>query len=267
MLAELVARGVVPDRVYGASVGAVNGAAFCGDPTERGMDQLEGVWRHLRADDVFPRGRVHGPWKFLQQRASMHPNTGLRKVIEDGLLFQRLEEAAIPIEVVATSLADGSERWFDRGPALEAILASAAIPGIFPPVELAGELFIDGGVVNNVPISRAIAGGARHVYVLLCGPVHFSSRVAKRPLESVINAFFVGIHARFARELEAVPEGVKVTVFSGSRQTFDYRDFGSTDVMVEAGREEVRAVLDGHPREQSQPAAQMALWSSQDRLA
>ncbi len=260
MLAELVSRGIVPDRLYGASVGAVNGAAFCGDPTPEGMARLEAVWRNLRSDDVFPRSRVHGPWTLLAQRESMHPNTGLRKVIEDGLRFERLEDAEIPLEVVATSLSDGSERWFDQGPAVDAILASAAIPGIFPPVEIGGEQFVDGGVVNNVPISRAIAGGAERIFVLLCGPARYRPRPAKRPLESVVNAFFLTIHARFARDLETVPPNVEVTILSGgARPPFDYRDFGATHAMVERGRAVVRAVLDGAQPDSAQAAGGIAL--------
>ena len=159
MLAELADRGIRPDRVYGASVGAVNGAAYCGDPTPDGMARLEAIWRAVTGEQVFPTGRVHGPWMFFQQRPAVHPNSGLRRIVEDGLLFDRLEQAPIPLEVVATSLVDGRERWFSEGPAAEAILASAAIPSILPPVALAGDVLVDGGVVDNVPISRPIARG------------------------------------------------------------------------------------------------------------
>ena len=73
------------------------------------------------------------------------------------------------MEVVATSLTDGRERWFTYGSAVEAVLASSAVPAIFPPVEIDGERFIDGGVVNNVPIRRAIdAGATRIVGPALC---------------------------------------------------------------------------------------------------
>lgn len=245
MLAELTDRGIRPDRVYGASVGAVNAAAYCGDPTPDGVARMEAIWRAVTGEQVFPTGRVHGPWKFFQQRPAVHPNSGLRRIVEDGLLFDRLEQAPIPLEVVATSLVDGRERWFSEGPAAEAILASAAIPSILPPVALAGDVLVDGGVVDNVPISRPIAQGLTRLYVLLCGPMHFRPPMPRRPVENLVTAFFIGIHARFAREVAALPPGVEVVVFSGGDPPADYRDFSETPQMIEAGRAEVAAVLDG----------------------
>lgn len=245
MLAELVDRGVQADRVYGASVGAVNGAAYCGDPTPRGMKELERIWRSVSGEAIFPRTLAQGPWTFFQQRPSVHPNTGLRRIVEEGLRFERLEDAPVPLEVVATSLTDGQERWLTRGPTTEAVLASAAIPAMFPPVEIGDELMIDGGVVDNVPISRAIQHGATLVYVLLCGPLRYQPRPARRPVEAVITAFFVAVHARFARELASLPPGVEVVVFSGGGDpSADYRDFSATAELIDAGRAEVAAVLD-----------------------
>lgn len=248
MLAELVDRGVRADRVYGASVGAVNGASYCSDPTVEGMKKIEDVWVNLGPDDIFPKARVHGPWMFFQQRQSVYANSGLRHVLETGISADRIEDTEIPLEVVTTSLVDGSERWISSGPIAEAVLASAAIPGIYPPVEIDGELMIDGGVVNNVPISRAIAAGATKIYVLLCGPIRQVPRIGKRPIESVVAAFFTSVHSRFARELEEVPKGIELVVLAGrDRPVEDFRDFESTSVMVEEGRQEVRRVLDGLP--------------------
>jgi NTE family protein len=247
MLTELAARGIRADRVYGASVGAVNGAAYAGDPTPEGMEHVQEVWCSLSGDRVFPRSLANGPWTFFQQRPAVHANTGLRNLLGEGLSFERLEQAAVPIEVVATSLRDGRERWFTEGPAVEAILASAAIPAIFPPVRIGNELFVDGGVVDNVPISRAIDAGATRLYVLLCGPLHYRPRPARRPVEAVLTGFFVAIQARFARELASLPAGVEVTVFSGGGDPgADYRDFSTTSELIAAGRAEVAAVLDGH---------------------
>jgi NTE family protein len=244
MLAELIDRGIKADRVYGASVGAVNGAAYCGDPTHAGVARLEQIWLNLSGSDIFPRSRVHGPWSWFQQHPSVHSNAGLRRVIASGLRFENLQEAQIPLEVVATSLSDGRERWLTTGPALEAILASAAIPALLPPVTIGDEVLVDGGVIDNVPLSRAIAAGARRVYVLLCGPLRFQPPAPKRPVEAVLTAFFVAVHARFARELESVPRGVEVVVFSGGGEpSAAYRDFSATAELIEEGRSQVVAVL------------------------
>jgi NTE family protein len=137
-------------------------------------------------------------------------------------------------------------------------LASAAIPSIFPPVVIDGDVLVDGGVVNNVPISRAIAAGAKRVYVLLCGPLHFQRPDPRRPVEAVLTAFFVAIHARFTRELTMLPPGVEVIVFSGGGDmSAAYRDFSGSEAMIEEGRAEVASVLDRY-RGTSQDLAPVA---------
>ncbi len=175
----------------------------------------------------------------------MHANTGLRAIIEAGIDYADLEEATIPIEVVTTSLTDGRERWIAHGPAVEAILASSAIPSIFPPVTIDGDVLVDGGVVNNVPISRALAAGCDRIYVLLCGPLHYHPPPPRRPAEAALTAFFVAVHARFVRELAALPSGVEVVVFSGGGDpSGQYRDFSATAALIDEGAVEVAHVLD-----------------------
>ena len=245
MLAELVARGVKADRVYGASVGAINGAAYAGNPTAEGVEQMEEIWRNLTGAEIFPRSALDGPWLFFQKRPSVHANTGLRAIIEAGVHFENLENSIVPFELVTTSLTDGRERWIAHGNAVEAILASSAIPSIFPPVTIDGDVLVDGGVVNNVPISRAIAAGCTRIFVLLCGPLHYHPRQPRRPAEAALTAFFVAIHARFVRELTDLPPGVEVVVFSGGGEpASQYRDFSGTATMIAEGRAEVAEVLD-----------------------
>ena len=245
MLSELVARGIRADRVFGASVGAINGAAYAGSPNPEGIERMVHIWRDLKGTDIFPRGVLDGPWAFLQKRASVHSNTGLRSIIEAGIDFENLQDSTVPFEVVTTSLTDGRERWLAHGNAVEAILASSAIPSIFPPVVIDGDVLVDGGVVNNVPISRAISAGCTRIYVLLCGPLFYHPRPPKRPAEAALTAFFVAIHARFVRELAMLPPGVEVVVFSGGGEpSAQYRDFSATAELMEEGRIEVAEVLD-----------------------
>jgi NTE family protein len=244
MLAELVERGIRADRVFGASVGAINGAAYAGNPTPDGIDRMAGIWRNVKGTDIFPRAALDGPWAYLQKRPSIHSNHGLRAIIEAGIDFENLQDTTIPFEVVTTSLTDGRERWITHGDAVEAILASSAIPSIFPPVVIDGDVLVDGGVVNNVPISRAIAAGCTRIYVMLCGPLHYRPPQPKRPAEAALTAFFVAVHARFMRELAALPPGVEVVVFSGGGEpSAQYRDFSATSELIKEGRAEVAEVL------------------------
>jgi NTE family protein len=244
MLQVLTEHGFVPDRIYGSSVGAVNGVAFAGDPTRAGVERMTEIWTGLTRDIVYPQGRLHGPWLYLQQRDSVYVNAGLRKVIEEGITFERLEDAVIPVEVVATSLTDGRERWFTYGPAVDAVLASTAIPAIFPPVEIDGERFIDGGVVNNVPIRRAIDSGAARIVVLLCAPPVHTPDTPRRPVEAMLNALLISIHARFVREMTQLPAGVEVIVCSGTEEaTREFDDFSTTPALIAQGRAEAAEVV------------------------
>jgi NTE family protein len=245
MLGALVDRGIAPDAVYGASVGAVNAAGYVADPTAEGIARMADIWRTLTSEDVFPHGRVPAPWRFLQQRESVHPSDGLRRIVEQGGGLKRFEDAVIPFEVVATSLADGRPKWFSSGPSVDPILASAALPALLPPVRIDGEVFIDGGVVDNVPISRAVEQGCNRIFVLLCGPLHYAPVPPRRPVEAVLTAFFIAVHARFARERDNLPSGVEVVVFSvGSEPISRYDDFSATELLMSAGRANAEAVLD-----------------------
>ena len=236
MLQTLISRGIRPDAVYGASVGAVNAAGFVVNPTLEGVERMATIWRGLSSEDVFPHGRVPTPWRFLQQRESVHPNDGLRKVIEIGAGLERFEDARIRLEVVATSLTDGRAKWFSSGSVADAVLASAALPSLLPPMHIDGEIFIDGGVVDNVPISRAIEQGFRRIFVLLCGPLHYMPSPPRRPVEALLTAFFIAVHTRFARERVNLPPGVEVIAFCvGSEALSRYDDFSGSDALIELG--------------------------------
>jgi NTE family protein len=168
MLRALVAHGIVPDLVVGSSVGAINGAYFAGAPSAAGIAQLEAIWLRLRRSEVFPVG-----WRsllgLLTQRNFMVSSIGLRRVMEERLPYRKFDEAAIPLHVIATDMLGGGTVRLSSGAAIEAVLASCAIPGLFPPVCIGERLLIDGGVASNTPISAAIELGAKRVIVLPTG--------------------------------------------------------------------------------------------------
>ena len=244
MLQVLAEHGFVPDRVYGSSVGAINGAGFAADPTRQGVERMAQIWLSLKREDIYRTGRLHGPWLYFQQRDAVYANSGLRTIVDEGFRLERLEESVIPIEVVATSLTDGGERWFTYGPAVDAILASAAMPAIFPPVEIDGEKYIDGGVVNNVPIQRAIDAGATRIVVLLCSPPVVTPTPSRRPVEGMVNALLIAIHARFVRDMAHLPDGIEVILCAGPEGTVrDFDDFSTTEHLIALGRAEASEIV------------------------
>ncbi len=166
MAQALYDEGIRPDLIIGTSVGAVNGAWLAG---ERPIEGLVDLWHSLRTRQIFPLRPLIGLRGFAGRGPNLVPNSGLRHLLERHLVFAALEDATIPFSVIVADVATGEEVRLDQGPAIDAILASAAIPGVFPPISVGGKWFIDGGIVDNTPISQAIAAGATDVWVLSTG--------------------------------------------------------------------------------------------------
>lgn len=169
MLKALTRLRVVPDFVVGASVGAINGTYFAVEPNEKGVARLERIWLRLHRADVFPFSAANSVLAVFGRRDHLVNPALLRALIESELPCQNLEDARIPCYVVATDVLTGGEVALTSGPAVTALLASAAIPAVFPVVSIDGRHLIDGGVANNTPISTAVDLGATRVVVLPTG--------------------------------------------------------------------------------------------------
>lgn len=168
MLRALAEHGVRPDFVVGASAGAINGAYFAADPTPAGVARLDALWRGLIRRHVMPMG-LSDLLRIALRRDYLVDPSGLRRLLEKHLPYRLLEDSAIPMHVVATDMLLGREVLISSGPTVEAVLASTAIPGVFPPVRIDGRDLIDGGVANNTPISSALKLGAQRIIVLPTG--------------------------------------------------------------------------------------------------
>lgn len=171
MLRALAEHGIEPDLVVGTSVGSLNGAVLAetGD-VARAADQLQQVWSDLRRADVFPGGLVAQSLRLLRS-GQLFPNTGLRRLIDRTLTARRFDDLRLPLHVVATAWLTGHLRVLVEGDLGQALLASTAIPGLFPPVEIAGIAYHDGGVVADVPLGPALVAGAGSLVVLDAGDV------------------------------------------------------------------------------------------------
>ena len=128
---------------------------------------------------------------------------------------------------------------------VEPILASAALPAVFPPVEIDGELFIDGAVVDNVPMSKALALGADRVFVLHVGNFDRPRRQPKRPIDALLQSFSIARNYRFLAETADPPDGVDVIVLPGvDPGNVKYNDFGRSPELIARGRAATAGFLD-----------------------
>jgi NTE family protein len=197
---SLIESGLVPDLLVGTSVGALNAAFLAFDPTPQGAARLEDVWRNLGTADLFA-ARWRLSWtRFLARGDRVFENSGIRRLIETRLGNVNFEDARVPFAAVATELETGGERLLTSGSVSDALLASTAMPGVFPPVEVAGELLIDGGVCNNVPVTPAIELGATTVYVIDVTASNHAIRPLSRPLDPLLHAFALARAQRFRIE-------------------------------------------------------------------
>lgn len=245
MLQALFEAGVVPEVLIGCSVGALNAAGVAADPTPAGVRRLRETWLNLDADQLWPAGRVSGLWMLGRKGQAIQPNDGLRQLIERTLPYKRLEDAVIPVHVNATSLETGRGHWFTTGSAVEAILASAALPAVFPPVVVDGEAYIDGGVVDNVPISRALALGASRIFVLHVGNFARPRQLPRRPIDVLLQSFSIARNYRFLAETAQERDDVDVVVLpSIDPGNVKYNDFGRSPELIARGRAMTASFLD-----------------------
>ncbi len=170
MLQALEERGVRPDLLIGTSAGAVNAAYLaahgCGTDS---LEQLASIWRGLRRQTVFPFDPLRYLLAFRGTRLSLCSNGSLRRLIQSHMVFRDLEQAKIPLRLVATDLLTGEEVLLSTGDALSAVLASSAIPGVLPPITREGLTLVDGGVSDNTALSQAVELGADEIWVLAAG--------------------------------------------------------------------------------------------------
>ena len=209
MLRELVAHGVTPDVVVGASVGSLNGIHFCSDPTPAGVARLEAVWRGLRRSDVFPVSARY-LLGFFRGGASLVDPSGLRRLIARHLALPQLQDTVIPVHVAATDLLTGASVLLSSGPAEDAIMASCAIPGAFPPVRIGDQYLIDGAVASNTPVMAALALGCTRLVVL---PTGFACALSKAPtgaLASAFHALNLLVARQLVRDLEHLAGRVEI---------------------------------------------------------
>ena len=212
MLQALAEAGVVPDLVLGSSVGAMNGAAVASSPTSDTADRLADMWEALGRDGVFSGGLLGQIGTLARSGTHVHDNARLRQLVEDTTLGRMIEELPVRFQCVAAEIETARAHWFATGPLTEAILASCAVPGLFPPVRIGERHYLDGGLVDSIPVGRALDLGATTVYVLQVGRVERALTAPRRPWEVATVAFEIARRHRYEEEMAAIPDDLDVHV-------------------------------------------------------
>jgi len=251
MLQALAARGVEPDLLIGTSAGALNAGFVAGHGTSASaLDELAAIWAGLRRRDLFPLLPARLGAAAVGRAPSLCPNGSLRRLIDQHLVFDKLEDAAIPLHVVATDVRSGEEVVLSAGDPVDAILASAAIPAVFPSVRIDGRDLIDGGVADNAAVSHAVALGADVVYVLPTGYACALDDAPSSPLSSALHALTLLIEQRLILEVAHFAEHTDIRVLPPlCPLSVGSTDFRHGALLVERARIATERWLDeGGPR-------------------
>jgi NTE family protein len=262
MLRALYELGVAPDLLVATSAGAINASFVASRPqTVATARALGRIWRTLRRDDIFPVS----PWVLagglLGKRDHLVAGNALRGLLERHLQLADLADSPIPLHAVAFDVDAGTEVLLSEGPALDAIAASAALPGVFAPVRLGDRRLIDGGVVNNTPISHAVELGAERVIVLPTMDRSFARPVQTRTaFGAALDALGLMMRSRLEADIARFSSEVELVVLPAPNP-LDVMpmDFGHADRLVRDGFNAGRRRLAHHfaaapalPREAAQ---------------
>jgi NTE family protein len=217
MIRALVERGLRPDVVLGTSVGALNGAMYAADP-EGAVERLTALWSQVQEHDPFDASLLEQAGTIARTWTHLHSNHRLRRLLLQHLPVRTFEELAIPFSCVAASIEDAGARWFTQGDLIGPLLASTAVPGLLPPVEIDGRHHLDGGLVDSIPVDRAVLVGAERIFVLQVGRIERPLVPPSRPWEVATVAFEIARRHRFNEVMATLPAGVAVHVLPAGEE-------------------------------------------------
>jgi NTE family protein len=251
MLRALAEADIKPDVILGTSVGALNGALVAADPGPGVIDRLVGLWESAAGGkEVYGDGAMRQMTRAVRTGTHLHSARPLRTRLHQELGDLTFDELAVPFQCCAASIERAAEHWFTEGLVVEAVMASAAVPGLLRPARVGDEHYLDGGIVNSIPVGRAVEVGADRIFVLQVGRIDRPLRPPRKPWEVARVSFEIARRHRFHREMAALPDGVSAHVLpTGGGSGRDdsllaYRDFTAVLRRIDAAYEASVAYLE-----------------------
>lgn len=262
-LRAIVEAGIEVDAYVATSVGALNAAVMAARPGMAGVDRLHEIWRGVRTDEIFPGGTVAQAWKIARGHDHLYPNDGLVRLITSAIPVTNFSDLKVPLRIVTTELDSGEERVFASGSLLRPLLATTALPGVFPPVRIADKTYVDGGIVNNVPISHAV--DADRVFVLELQELS-SEALPTSSFGLLLRSFAISRSSRFRLDMERYAGAADFHVIpQPAIPDIRFPDLSHSLELMELGYRTARDYLDAagahavEPTPSASPAAAAAL--------
>lgn len=227
MVRALFERGITPDFVIGTSIGSVQGAMIARNPTLSVCEEMESFWRDFVTSKAM-RLNARSILNALSMRPAINSNDVVRRVLTRCLgASTRIEDLAVPYQCTAASIERATVRYFDSGPLVPAVMASAAIPGLWPPIRIGDEHYVDGGVAESVPLTRAIAHGATTGYVLRMRQREKRLRPARFPWQLGTTLLELSRRHHLHHALNSRPDGVAVHVLPSGEDLMEPPENGA----------------------------------------
>ncbi len=251
MLRALLEADIRPGLVVGTSVGAINGAAIAADPSMAGVENLAGLWASLVEAGMFAENVLARASTLARYRTHLYSPTPLRKLL-NAHLPDTFAELAVTFQCVAASIERARAHWFSSGSLTEAVMASAAVPGLLPPVVIDGEHFLDGGLVHSIPVGRALALGAMDIYVLHVGRIEQPLKPPRSLWDVCLTSFELARRHRFVEEMANLPADVRVHVLPSGEDNMPlvsmrYRSARAVAARIERGYQAATEYLSAQP--------------------
>jgi NTE family protein len=210
-LKAIVENGIQADMVLGTSVGSLNGTMYAYDPTMKGIAFIEKIWRNIKVWNVFTPSPITPVVNITTAGLYLISPKNIRKLITENIPFTRIEETKLPLYIIGTDIKSGEEVVFNKGLALEALMSSVCIPGVFPPQTMSNRMLVDGGVLNNAPISTAVRLGAERIVIFPIG-VPSSDQEPKNVTEILIRSFIYLLNRQLTTDIQLYKKKVELII-------------------------------------------------------
>jgi predicted acylesterase/phospholipase RssA len=262
MVRELLAAGILPDALVGVSAGALNATYVAATPLDQAGHGLVNIWHQVAINGIFDANSPKRLWAIVRQRSSLDPGTKLSRIIYDHCPVAQLEDCALPV-TVGTVRSDTAEMvWHSQGEAAPRLRASAAIPGVFPPIMIDGQLHIDGATFSPVPVVAALDHQPDLLVILdvtmmydLPDTAARSSVAPTSALGMLLSGYEAARRRAYQAEMQAVPDSVeKLVIQAGIHGGMLPEAAQRIPEIIELGAQAARSAIEAHASKVASPA-------------
>ncbi len=233
-----------PSMIIGTSAGALNGAFLAFHPDAGGADELVGIWKGLRDRRLFLFNPLRVVYQVVSRQLCLTNSDLLRELLERHTPVDDFSATKVPLYITTTNLTRGRKEVFHDGKISQAVLASTAVPGIFCPVEIAGDMYVDGGVLANLDLDTAVELGATDILA-----IDLSRCIDGRRPDSIATLWTQTLDViqreRVERDIAHVSPRARITLVQpGTESGFALGSLSSVDRLIEEGERLGEGVLE-----------------------